>query len=113
MVLLTMTSGIVRAVEEAGELSSEALSKLQRDNEPSLAEPKEGNPISHSQLIDLSKLLKKYGASSPKHTPDEKKEESTIFTLDALLRGSKIYIPPPPPKKEPVSSNLLLYTMHT
>ncbi len=87
MVLLTMTPGIVRAVARAEELSPDDFAKLQLPDEPTLADPKAGNPISHSQLIDLSKLLKKHEDGQTPPT-----------TLDALLQSSTIYVPPPPPK---------------
>lgn len=53
-------------------------------SEPSLQDPKPGNPISHIQIVTLSQQLKSINAT-PCH-------------LDALLRGSHVYIPPPPPK---------------
>lgn len=56
--------------------------------EPSLLDPRAGNPISHGQVIDLWKDLKARNFS-----PN---------SLDALLRGARIYIPPPRPKAEPV-----------
>jgi hypothetical protein len=56
--------------------------------EPSLSDPKLGNPISHGQIIDLSKALKCL--------------EAKPNALDTLLRGSKVYVPPPKPKPEPV-----------
>ena len=85
MVLLTMTPGIVRAVARAEDLSPDAFANLHLPHEPRLAQPEPGNPISHSQLIDLSKLLKKHDD----HTPT---------TLSALLRSTTVYVPPPPPK---------------
>ena len=58
--------------------------------EPSLSDPRVGKPISHGQILDLSKELKSRGMS-----PRD---------LDALLRGSRVYNSPPKPKVEPVSS---------
>ncbi|KAG4277565.1 hypothetical protein FPRO04_07342 [Fusarium proliferatum] len=55
--------------------------------EPTLGDPKLGNPISHGQIVDLWKQLKAQGNSN--------------FTLEQLLRGASVYIPPPPPKPEP------------
>ncbi|KAF5518009.1 hypothetical protein CGCA056_v010322 [Colletotrichum aenigma] len=55
--------------------------------EPSLDEPAVGNPITHSQVLDLWRNLKQ--------------EEVDGFSLESLLRGAKVYIPPPPPKPEP------------
>ncbi len=97
MVLLTMTGAIVKALEELGDLSDpvesggdEVRNAVQgRAGEPLLSEPAIGNPISHSQVIDIYRHLKKMGYSS--------------YHLDILLRGSRVYIPPPPPKPEPVS----------
>jgi len=59
------------------------------DGKPSLLDPTAGNPISHGQLLDLIKQLNARGCSS--------------YSLDILLRGSKVYISPPPPKPEPTS----------
>lgn len=63
--------------------------------EPPLADPKIGNPISHSQIIDLWGDLKKHNLSP--------------LTLEFLLRGSRVYVPPPTPKAEPVSCNLTIH----
>lgn len=85
MVLLTMTPGIVRALGRAEEILPDEYILLQRPDEPSLTDATPGNPVSHSQLIDLSKLLKK-------HVDPE-----TPSTLSSLLTNTQIYIPPPPP----------------
>jgi hypothetical protein len=61
---------------------------LRRVEKPSLSSPKLGNPISHGQAIDLSRKLKAQNLS-PR-------------SLDALLRGARLYVAPPPPKPEPV-----------
>jgi hypothetical protein len=60
--------------------------------EPPLSNPKVGNPISHGQVIDITRGLKAHRIH-PRN-------------LDSLLRGSKVYVPPPPPKAEPVSDSL-------
>ncbi|KAF2195416.1 hypothetical protein K469DRAFT_543192 [Zopfia rhizophila CBS 207.26] len=98
MVLLNMTPAMVRAIREAQKVAEEEVSKLQLPSEPSLAEPKTGNPMSHGQLIDISTLLKKH---ADKIRSEEEEAEPVAYHLDSLLKGSKIYIPPPPPKKEP------------
>jgi hypothetical protein len=100
MVLLTMTPGIVRAVATAKDLSSDEYQSLQHADEPTLAEPKVGNPISHSQLIGLSKLLKKHAPKDTQEPPPttEDAQEPTPTTLAALLANTAVYIPPPPPK---------------
>ncbi|KAI7765480.1 hypothetical protein LZL87_007231 [Fusarium oxysporum] len=96
MVLLTMTSSILEALSivEATETpqiedhdGTEEQESPQPTKEPSLDEPKLGNPISHGQIVDLWKQLKAQGNSN--------------FTLEQLLCGASVYIPPPPPKPEP------------
>lgn len=96
MVLLTMTPGIVRALSQLEETLPEEYAKLQEPSEPALAAPKPGNPVSHSQLIVLSKLVKLLPAKEDnEHNEDE---ISTPTTLNALLSNTTIYIPPPAPK---------------
>ncbi|QRC95347.1 hypothetical protein JI435_030440, partial [Parastagonospora nodorum SN15] len=117
MVLLTMTPGIVRALARAEEASPDDFAKLQRPEDPTLADSKPGNPISHSQLIDLSKLLKKLPSDElPSQDEDTQKNKSnddsitandpsntstdtmsTPITLSSLLAHTKIYTPPPAP----------------
>jgi len=67
-----------------------------KNQEPSLESPVVGKPISHGQILDLWKALRGMEDSKNK------------YSLEALLRGSCVYIPPPPPKPEPVSSPRLL-----
>ncbi|KFY27495.1 hypothetical protein V493_03451 [Pseudogymnoascus sp. VKM F-4281 (FW-2241)] len=62
----------------------EITSQQYSPSEPSLQDPKPGNPISHLQIVALSQQLKSINAIPCR--------------LDALLRGSHVYIPPPPPK---------------
>jgi len=97
MVLLTMTDTIVKAIEELGRQSAPADSAEDcvRNQvqciapEPSLSEPAIDKPITHGQIMDISRQLKSRRHSS--------------YHLDILLRGSRVYVPPPPPKPEPVS----------
>lgn len=97
MVLLAMTPGIVRAVTRVEQIAPANFAKLQRANEPTLRQPKPGNPVSHSQLIELSKLLKTHAASLSRSTGAQD-EEPIPLTLNLLLAHATIYIPPPPPK---------------
>ncbi|KAI0096810.1 endoplasmic reticulum-based factor for assembly of V-ATPase-domain-containing protein [Hypoxylon sp. NC0597] len=94
MVLLTMTSSIVEALNRVAETNTndpprdgERESNSTDDGEPSLRDPAVGNPISHGQIIDIWKRLRN-------------KTEHAI-RLEDLLRGATVYIPPPPPKPEP------------
>jgi hypothetical protein len=102
MVLLTMTPRIVRALSRVQDALPEAYAKLQSPPEATLAEPKAGNPISHSQLIDLSKLLKQLPVQ------DETTTTATPTTLNTLLLNTHIYTPPPPPKKTQTPEYLAL-----
>jgi hypothetical protein len=91
---VTERLGIQRIHNDA---EDEQISHVERESEgvssePSLSNPKLGNPISHGQVIDLWKELK---ARSPRPR-----------TLDSLLRGTQVYIPPREPKPEPVSAGL-------
>lgn len=63
-------------------------------SEPLLVDPKLGNPISHIQVIDLSRKLKAQGLWPRR--------------LDTLLSGARVYVAPPPPKSEPVSSTTII-----
>ncbi|KAK0114763.1 hypothetical protein ONS95_014247 [Cadophora gregata] len=57
--------------------------------EPTLSNPRIGNPISHGQIVDLSQNMK-----AQKLRP---------YLLEELLKGARMYNPPPPPKPEPTS----------
>ncbi|KAK8875032.1 endoplasmic reticulum-based factor for assembly of V-ATPase-domain-containing protein [Apiospora arundinis] len=100
MVLLTMTSSIVEAIQtlqdsegtqatrnSKPEEASEEATKTDVSSEPSLAEAAIGKPITHGQIIDLWKQLKTQYQSK--------------CSLEGLLRGATVYVPPPPPKPEP------------
>ncbi|CZR57722.1 uncharacterized protein PAC_07611 [Phialocephala subalpina] len=60
-----------------------------KSDQPTLDSPKIGNPITHGQVVDLSKQMK------------ERRMEPC--RLEVLLKGSRIYTPPPPKKAEPTS----------
>ncbi|KAL8654939.1 MAG: hypothetical protein Q9226_003233 [Calogaya cf. arnoldii] len=60
-----------------------------------LADLAVGDPITHTQVIAVSRLLKKL------RTPSDRSQ--VPYHLDHLLRGSKLYFEPPKPKKEPTS----------
>ncbi|KAI9882885.1 MAG: hypothetical protein M1823_005371 [Watsoniomyces obsoletus] len=93
MVLLTITPAMVNAIRAYQSLpkSSSAQTISHPPEEPSLDDPVEGQPISHGQLFDIITVLE----SSENEKHDDR------YTLDYLLRGSKVYVPPPPPKPEP------------
>lgn len=99
MVQLCMTERVVHALHQAEKLVKDDLNQLQQENGPPLTSPAIGNPITHAQLIALSKLLRNHSHELPQTTDDD---SPALYTLEALLKGCTFYTPPPPPKKEPV-----------
>jgi hypothetical protein len=92
MVLLTMTARMVKGLQtlgNAGNPQNAATRLPQGHDEPSLEDPAVGNPVSHAQAVDLWKALQGAGHGE--------------YTLEMLLKGSRVYVPPPAPKPEPVS----------
>lgn len=89
MVLLTLTPAAKSAVELYNQLSDQKYDDTTSD--PSLSEPTIGAPVSHTQLIQIARFLRK------SHLPNK-----NDFRLDALLKGANIYVPPPKPKPQPV-----------
>lgn len=99
MVLLTMTAAVVAVVE----LYLENNPVESNQKEPSLEAPQMGNPISHGQLVDISKYLK----SNPEKVEGREIEGRQLPThLGELLKGCSIYRPPPKPKPEPVRQSI-------
>lgn len=95
MVLLTMTSPMVEALmvlrdaSETRHLSTNTTPFHHVDVEdPCVEDPAVGKPISHGQILHTIKTLRAKGHSG--------------FRLEAMLRGSALYVPPPPPKPQQV-----------
>lgn len=91
MVQLTITKAINDAITLFGELGEDSGLPIP----DSIAV---GEPISHGQILELWQGLRAKG--------------ETKYTLEDLLRGSRVYIPPPPPKPEPVSPLGICYDLH-
>jgi TMEM199 family protein len=91
MVLLTMTPSIVEGLHALDRAvhDRQPTTRPHRDDAPSLEDPAVGNPVSHSQVVDMWKDLR-----------DARHGE---YTLEMLLKGANVYLPPPAPKPEPVS----------
>lgn len=87
MVILTMSHPIVEAIHTRNEVVLAERPAPEAD--PSLQIPAVGKPISHGQIVELWNDLRAHGHDK--------------FSLEYLLRGSRVYIPPPPPKPETVS----------
>ncbi|KAF2848208.1 hypothetical protein T440DRAFT_401632 [Plenodomus tracheiphilus IPT5] len=113
MVLLTITPGIRRGLESGSSLCPDGFAKLSHEGEPALSDATLGAPISHTQLIALSKLLKQHATrpSSPLSPETQRLSNSTLQdtehddsappqpqTLSTLLQTTTLYRPPPPPK---------------
>lgn len=103
MVRLTMTPAILRALEQLQE-REQVPSVCGEASEPPLDQPALGNPITHGQIIAISKTLREIKTDAS----DEKSETVVSYHLDDLLRGSKVYIEPPKPKAEPVGFTYLV-----
>lgn len=108
MVRLTMTATMVAGIEAFAANDHETWILAQNEDEPPLSHPAIGNPISHDQVINISKWLRSF--SKRRDEEERKKNLNSLPTghLDELLRGSKIYKPPPKPKPEQVSSRITL-----
>ncbi|MCJ1282880.1 hypothetical protein MMC26_002206 [Xylographa opegraphella] len=102
MVLLTMTAALVAAIKHCDRLEAK-LDAHENDDSPSLEDPAVGKPISHTQVIAISKWLTNTEAGKGKEDYNKSVNDSTEYHLDQLLRGSMIYVEPPKPKLEPTS----------
>jgi TMEM199 family protein len=94
MVLLCMTPAVAEVVELYLQSNLD-----KQDQDPSLKSPAEGNPISHGQLIDISRFLKR------NRDRVHAAKDGTPFPtrLEELLRGCTVYIPPKIESKPKVS----------
>ncbi|KAL4819324.1 endoplasmic reticulum-based factor for assembly of V-ATPase-domain-containing protein [Aspergillus spinulosporus] len=99
MVNLITTSPILSALEAIPPSTREDL------NLPFPESLAMGKPISHDQIIRISRYFKEPRSSD---NPDGYGGAKVDRSLDALLRGTKLYIPPPPPKPEPSPEYLAL-----
>jgi len=94
-----MTPAVVAAVQAYFQLD-ELPDELDNACEPSMSDPSIGKPISHTQLLAVSKALREH----------DKQELSVSYHLDELLRGSRTYYEPPKPKAEPVRRTIVADT---
>lgn len=95
MVRLTITPALVTA---SNAIHDDHLIHPTTDGETDsiLGRPKVGDPITHKQILAISKSLRGQIGLSP----------SVPSHLDELLRGSRIYHEPPKPKTDPVRGNV-------
>lgn len=91
MVRLTITSALVDAIKAVyGNGRDDA--PTESINAAPLGNAKIGDPITHSQILAISKALKKRHALPLSHSSQ----------LDDLLRGCRVYQEPLKPRAEPV-----------
>ena len=100
MVLLTMTPTMVEAVQAYKASPPSMIKDSALSSEPSLENATKGNPISDWQIIEISKHLQEQVAD--KQYLNKSSEKLPSYSLDRLLRGSRVYIASPVPKAEPV-----------
>ncbi|KAI9816541.1 MAG: hypothetical protein M1827_001673 [Pycnora praestabilis] len=102
-----MTPVLVEAIEQYQTIPSLPIEDKLLPIEPSLGEPKVGNPISHSQIIEISKYIRGHihlgGPAEASAGDAEGSRRPPSYHLDELLRGSQVYIAPPKPRNEPTS----------
>ncbi|KAL8953015.1 MAG: hypothetical protein Q9222_001130 [Ikaeria aurantiellina] len=95
-----MTSTIVDAIRLLQASRPGEIGLGDDDAEPELGDPAVGHPITHTQVIKISKLLR--------YTQRSKDGENNALHLDDLLRGSRIYSEPPKQKTEPTNEYKML-----
>ncbi|KAL4952318.1 endoplasmic reticulum-based factor for assembly of V-ATPase-domain-containing protein [Aspergillus filifer] len=101
MVNLTITPPLLSAIEAIPPTRRKDLDLDLPDTE-SLSL---GKPISHEQIIQISRYFREKHictSDSQNVNGDEDENAKADRSLNALLRGTKLFIPPPPPKPEPV-----------
>ena len=95
MVRLTVTQGVLEAIEDCKKWPGR-LDGISLPSEPSLRDAKLGDPIAHGQIIGLSKCFNDQFGHRQNKDPKN-------YSLDALLKGSRIYFEPPQQKSESTS----------
>lgn len=103
-----MTPAIVGAVKKFQSSTKPLSDDLKPENaadKPSLDDPAEGNPISHFQLVEISKSLLSKAQSHTTEDADGQNHDRIReeYRLSTLLRGASFHNPPPPPKPAPSS----------
>ncbi|EDN08896.1 hypothetical protein I7I51_00555 [Histoplasma capsulatum] len=101
MVLLLMTPAIAAALDS---LPASIRDELSLPTAPANA------AISHTQLTALSRYLVSNPRSAEKPTDPSNGAVNRCerFSLNSLLKGTRVYVPPPPPKPDPTPEYLAL-----
>lgn len=98
MVRLTITKTIANAISFCNEQKPSGWPLQHNQGNTSLEQYAIGAPITHDQLLELSRCLRNASATGAKIP------ESVTVSLDRLLHGSKVYVEACTPKPEPVSA---------
>lgn len=106
MVNLSITSSMVEAITYGVTNKVENWPFPQDEERWSAEKLAVGQPISHDEVIALSRCLKTHVNSKTKSVSN-KQDQVVHFGLDDLLRGSRVYVEPPKPKPKPVSLVLI------
>ena len=108
MVLLTITPTILDAIKQYQDRFSEpSTDHVSAPDESSLDDVEVGEPISHGQVIDISRNLIERVTDTTREGNHQRRLyncDVEKFHLDHLLRGSSVYVAPAKPKPEQVSS---------
>ena len=103
MVLLTMTAAMVEALQAYNANPPPKTKPLALASEPSLESAAEGVPISHGQIVEISKHLREQAAL--KKALETKSRVVPSYHLVDLLKGSRVFVPPAKVKSEPVDTD--------
>ena len=94
MLRFSMTPAIIAALNQLSRYNC----TLDSDDDLPLDEPAVEKPISHYQILAISRNLKqKYAELEVSVT-----KQIVSYHLDDLLRGSQVYLPAAKPRNEPV-----------
>ena len=104
MTRLTMTQAIVKAIDFLEEKNIQLSAPDTEGEHPTLKNPTIGKPISHGQVITISRQLREYFYGGSEESLS-RNNTSIKHHLDDLLRGSRLYVEPLKPKTEPVGVN--------
>ena len=95
-----MTDAIVAAINLYSKLQRGDKRAVELEGDPPLNNPAPGLPISHGQIIAISKYLRKHAEFQNEGAGAQVSHE---HYLDRLLRGSRVYVEPQQPKLPKVS----------
>ena len=102
MVRLAMTQVMVDAIKCCSQLSVKGWPLESVGDEPVLEPAGVGKPISHGQVVDISRILRDYSKETNDRDDLHTETGDFKFSLGALLKGSQVYNAPIKTKSPPV-----------